>query len=113
MRGSSESWIPRTVSVHFHGEPLLFLPPSLGIPDRQRSTGVPLQLVQWVTPCRFSLTAFLVLLEVLMERRMTWHNATSEDFPYLDALNCWLGYVAKQQISTIVLDKDSDGNLLW
>lgn len=48
-----------------------------------------------------------------MERRMTWHNATSEDFPYLDALNCWLGYVAKQQISTIVLDKDSDGNLLW
>jgi hypothetical protein len=48
-----------------------------------------------------------------MTGRLTWLNATSQDFPYLDALDCWLGFVADQQVSTVVLENGSDGNLLW
>jgi hypothetical protein len=55
----------------------------------------------------------MVLLGVLMTGRLTWRNATSEDYPYLDGLDCWLGYLADQQVSTVVLQRDSDGNLLW
>jgi hypothetical protein len=49
----------------------------------------------------------------LIGGRLTWLHATSEDFPYLHALDCWLGYLADQQVSTVILEKDSDGNLRW
>ncbi len=68
-----------------------------------------------------------------MTGRLTWLNATSENFPCLDALDCWLGifhqevpsgmleqdsnlpldYLADQQVATAVLERDSDGNLQW
>ena len=54
-----------------------------------------------------------IRMGVLVVSQLTWVNTMSEDFFYLDALDCWLGYQAEQQVAAVTLIKDSDGSFSW
>ena len=48
-----------------------------------------------------------------MSRQWIWSNTSSEAFPYLDALDRWIGTLRAEESATVLLQQGSDGNFVW